>query len=57
MTTPEGAPRMRCEGSGCPAHGGAMCAMCGEYLICPPDGIAPEHDRIDVLTMLERELS
>lgn len=48
---------MPCEGSGCRCHGthfGWLCSMCGEIVPIDQDGVALPHDRLDILTMLDR---
>jgi hypothetical protein len=30
-----------------------MCSMCGQPVPCSEDGVAIEHDRVDILAMLE----
>lgn len=50
--------RVPCEGSGCPVHhpylNGGMCAMCGVTVTCSDEGIAFDHERNDILAMLDR---
>ena len=43
-----------CEGSNSLVHYGGMCKMCGRYPSLDECGRAIEHDRPDVLAMIDR---
>jgi hypothetical protein len=51
---------VRCEGSGCPPcareleRNQGLCSCCGEVVACDQLGRCEEHQRQDLLAMLER---
>lgn len=50
--------RVLCEGRGFrgnnPGRIGASCAMCGQWMPLTAEGVMPDHERDDVLAMIDR---